>query len=280
MPDIRKIFKFSALMLAFALLAFVSAIVTMKAVTYGRTVVVPDVSGAQLSYAINAFRQDGLDIKVDREEYHPSVPAGAIITQNPLPGSTVKRGRNVSVVVSLGSVEVPAPVLTGELFRRAQTLLKQLGLTLGEVSRVASDAGKEIVVAQQPYGQTVLQKGAKVDLLVSDGPRPATFVTPDLVGKTQSEATEILKPLSVAVNPTGKGGLIATQDPKPGYPVVAGAGVNVTFGAAKPAATPAPPGQKPALLNAPMDKPAAHDTPAERRAPKTPAPEHKEKARE
>jgi beta-lactam-binding protein with PASTA domain len=256
--NIKRFMKAMVFLLAMALLTFAAALLTMKAFTYSGTVVVPDLSGKDLASAITLLRATGLDIKVDRQEHHPSVPAGSVIQQNPLPGTTVKKGRNVSVVASLGSEEVTVPALTGDVFRRVQMVLKQAGLTLGDVARARSDAQTDVVLAQDPQAQAVIQKGERVDLLVSGGPSLARFMTPDLAGKTLPEAEAAMKPMAVVVAASGKGAAVVSQAPKPGYPVQAGGTLDVVLGAApqtggpitvQPAPKPQAPAPPAPLLN-------------------------------
>jgi len=266
---VKRFLKVSVFLLALALLTFASAIITMKMATWSRTVVVPDVSGKDLASAITAFKDAGLDIKVERQEHHPSVPAGSVIQQNPLPGTTAKKGRNVAVVVSLGSEEVNVPSLTGDVVRRVQVVLKNAGLTLGDVARVSSSLPAEVVLAQDPPGASIAQKEARVDLLVSSGPEHTRFITPDLACKGIAEALAVMKPMEVGVQPaaTGKAAapqapaaqLVVAQDPKPGFPIEAGGKVNVTMGAVKaPPPVPAktPPTIKPQAVT-PAVKPQA-----------------------
>jgi len=246
--------KVIVFLLAMGLLTFGAAIVTMKALTWGRTVVVPDESGKELASAIIELKGYGLEIKVDRQEHHPSVPSGFVIEQSPLPGSTVKKGRSVSVVVSLGSEEVGVPILTGDIQRRAQPLLKQAGLTMGDTVRAYSDAPIDSVIAQYPAAQAVVQKGVQVDLLISGGPVLAKYITPDLRGRTLPEAEAKLRPMGITVSApataqAGAGGAgreVVSQEPKAGYAIMSGDVIKVALGAApqtQPSAQPA--GAKP-----------------------------------
>jgi len=261
---VKRFLKVSVFLLALALLAFVSALLTMKLATWSRTVVVPDVSGRDLATAITTLKESGLDIKVERQEHHPSVPEGSVIQQNPLPGTTVKKGRNVSVVVSQGSEEVNVPALTGDVIRRVQVALKQAGLTLGDVARAYSESPAEVVLAQDPPAQAAAQKGGKVDLLVSSGPEKAGFITPDLAGKSVTEAEAAVKPMNVGIAATGSGRAVMAQNPKCGFPVHAGEVIKLTMGTptvpaggqapgAKPPAQPQPRagGNAPPLVKAP-----------------------------
>ena len=258
----KKFLQIAALMMGMLALALISAIITMKVVTWGRTVEVPNLSGQEVTSAIGELRKSGLDIRIERQEHHPTVPEGHIISQQPQAGSSVKRGRDVQVVVSLGSQEVVVPDITGQVFRKVQVDLKQAGLVLGDVARANTPQPREQVVVQYPNARSVLQKGATVDLLVSDGPEPAKYVTPDLTGMTVSQAGQAAKEFSVSLVPSGTGKQVVSQDPKPGYPVLAGAQINVTLGVkAAPAPTPAP-----APKTDKVPAPAKPATPAKERA--------------
>jgi beta-lactam-binding protein with PASTA domain len=234
---VKKLFQFLLIVLVFLGLVMASAVITMKAFTRGHTVIVPDVRGKELTAAINQIRNSGLDIKVERQEHHPTVPQNYIIGQNPAPGERVKTGRNVMVDVSLGSEEVAAPPVTDKVFRLAQVTLKEAGLELGEVARVNSQSPAEMVILQSPAQGTMLQKGSEVDMLVSAGGKGTRYVTPDLTGMTLPQAGDLVKPLGGKILYSGRGNVIATQGPKAGYQLPANGQIIVALG------EPAPPKQ-------------------------------------
>jgi eukaryotic-like serine/threonine-protein kinase len=246
--------------LVFLALAMVSAVITMKAFTWGHTVTVPDVRGKELTAAINQIRNSGLDIKVERQEHHPTVPQNYIIGQDPAPGESVKSGRNVMVVVSLGSEEVAVPPLMDKVFRLAEVTLKEAGLELGEVARVNSPTPAETVILQAPAPGTVLQKGSEVDMLVSAGGRGTRYVTPDLTGMTLPEAGDLVKPMGAKVLYSGRGSVIATQGPKAGYQLPANGQIIVALGA-------------PALLKLGISPQAVKDKTPGQKPPKQDKPE-------
>jgi len=238
MSAARKFLQFSLLFMGLIALVMVSAIITMKAITWSKTVSVPDVRNKDLTVAINDIRNSGLDIRIDRQEHSPTVPAHNVISQSPPAGSNVKTGRNVLVVVSLGSEEVAVPDLVGGAFRQAQVRLKQAGLVLGEVARAYSQtAPGETVLGQEPPPQSSIQKGMPEDLLVSGGPMPVKFVSPELVGRTPAEAAEVVRPMSLKIDAKGSGKIIISQEPKAGFPVTAGDQISVVLG--EPPAAPA-----------------------------------------
>ncbi len=250
----KKIFQIALVAFVFLGLAIVSAFITMKAVTWSRTVAVPDVRDMNLPVAINLIRNAGLNIKVEREEHHPTVPQNYIIGQNPAPGERVKSGRDVMVVVSLGSQAVTVPQVTGEVFRLAQVTLRQAGLNLGELARVNSPSPVETVILQSPPQGAVAQKDSAVDMLVSDGARGIRYVTPDLRGMTLPQAGDAVRPMGGKVLFYGKGAVIASQQPKAGFRLPANGQIIVALGAPQPVKTPAP---KAGKAPAPPQKPAA-----------------------
>ncbi len=239
----KKFFQIMLAALVFFGLAMVSAFITMKAVTWSRTVAVPDVRDMSLPVAINLIRNAGLNIKVEREEHHPTVPQNYIVGQNPAPGERVKSGRDVMVVVSLGSQEVTVPQVTGEVFRLAQVTLRQAGLNLGETARVSSPSPVDSVILQSPTQGTVVQKDSAVDMLVSGGREAVRYVTPDLRGMTLPQAGDAVRPMGGKVLYSGKGAVIAYQQPKAGFRLPANGQIIVALGAPRPGKVPAP--QKP-----------------------------------
>jgi len=238
MFNIRKLLQVVVTVLALIALVFVSALVTLKVLTWGETVTVPDVRRMELARAINVLKEEGLEASVEIQEHHPVVPENAIIHQSPPPGSKVKTGRGVSLIVSLGSEEVTSPVLVGEVFNRAHILISRANLTLGDVSRVSSSLPRDQVISQMPPADETLQKGEKVALLVSDGPEAARFLTPELVGLSLTDAEKLTGHMSVRLIQSGRGPAIVSQSPKPGYAIPAGGALYITLGSLEPVRPP------------------------------------------
>ena len=62
------------------------------------------------------------------------------------------------------------PKLVGEHFRKADVLLRQAGFFPGDIARVSSDTvERDIVIAQAPQAGSPLDKGGRIDLLISSG---------------------------------------------------------------------------------------------------------------
>lgn len=236
--NVRKLLQVVVSALALLALMFVSAFVTLKIMTWGETVVVPDIRRMDLAKAINELGDGGLEASVEIQEHHPSVPENAVIQQTPAPGSKVKVGRRVSLVVSLGSEEVVSPKLVGEAFNRAHILISKAGLALGDVSRVGSVYPRDQVICQMPPDGLTMQTGEPMALLVSDGPPPAMFLTPELVGRKFSETEKLTGHMAVRLIKSGRGPAIVSQSPKPGYAIPAGGALYITLGSPEPVRPP------------------------------------------
>jgi len=191
----------------------------------GAEVRVPEISAQSEVEAERMLAQEGLRLSKISEQWSPDVPRGFIMAQDPSPGTVVKRGRRISVIVSLGAQGTSVPLLDGVSSRQAQILLEGAGLRVGRVARVhAGDVSKDLVIASDPPGETLVEQGTVVNLLVSFGAPPRSYLLPDLVGQDVSEVSRTLRDegFSVALReggPRQRSGLVSAQDPPPGHRV-------------------------------------------------------------
>jgi serine/threonine-protein kinase len=191
----------------------------------GAEVHVPEVIGLSEREAERSLA--ALDLKLSKisEQWSPDVPRGFVSAQDPPPGGVVKRGRRISVIVSLGAQGTSVPVLDGSSERQAGIMLESAGLRRGKVARVYSDElGKDLVIASDPPGETVVEQETVVDLLVSLGPAPRGYVLPDLTGRSVNGVARGLRDegFSVAVReggPQQRSDVVSAQDPPPGHRV-------------------------------------------------------------
>jgi len=191
----------------------------------GAEVTVPEVTGQSENEAERVLAGQELKLSKISEQWSPDVPRGFVISQDPEAGGVVKRGRRISVIVSLGAQGTSVPLLEGSTARQAQLLLEGSGLRAGRIAKVYTDeTSKDLVVASDPPGETLVEQGTVVNLLVSLGPRPQSYLLPDLTGKTIDEVARSLReegfPVSVREGgPKQKAGLVSDQEPSPGHRV-------------------------------------------------------------
>ena len=163
-------------------------------------VIVPDLRNDSETQATQTLARLGLKLRVLRSEYSSQIPDGFVISQNPRTNESLKPGRTVTVVTSLGPEMHRVPELKGMSLRQARSLLEQAGLALGRVARVSREGGdrEHIVATSPPVGDEVLDgEAVEVVLAVAAGGR--TFMMPDLSGQDLLFVREKLEKLGFRV---------------------------------------------------------------------------------
>ena len=233
----KRFLKGFGVFIALVVVGIASAFAVVALLLRQEEVRVPDLTGQDIVSVIEMVRQQGLELKVDSRAPHPTLPRDTIISQTPAPGSGIKKGRQVRVIVSQGTSELLAPKLVGENFRKADILIRQAGFVSGNVSRVATvGVDRDIVIAQNPQAGSPIEKGGTLDILVSAGKRQQRLVMPKLIGKRADEALRIVDRLQLqhrvisratGDKPLGAGRSVIGQKPGAGYPVSADVTVDI-----------------------------------------------------
>jgi eukaryotic-like serine/threonine-protein kinase len=189
----KRFLRGLGIFLALVGVGIVSALAVVALLLRQEEVRVPDLTGQDIVTAIETLTMQGLQLKVERRESHSTLPKDAIITQIPAPGSGIKKGRQVRVVVSQGPSEMQAPKLVGEYYRKAEIMIRQAGFSPGNLSRVSSESvERDIVISQAPSEGSQVSKGGVISMLVSSGKKVPVLVTPKLIGKKAEEAVRIV----------------------------------------------------------------------------------------
>jgi beta-lactam-binding protein with PASTA domain len=235
-----RFFKGLGIFIALIGIGVASAFTVIVLLLRQEEVRVPDLAGRDIVSAIELATQQGLLLKVDRREPHPTMPRDTVISQAPSPGNGIKKGRQVRVVVSQGPSELLAPTVVGENFRKADIMIRQAGFVPGEISRASSDtAERDKVLAQYPQAGSQLEKGGTISMLVSSGRKPELFVMPRLTGIKAAEAVRTLDRMGLqhrivtqtsGGRPPGAERVVINQKPGAGYPVSADATVEIVVG--------------------------------------------------
>jgi beta-lactam-binding protein with PASTA domain len=215
----------------------VSAFAVVALLLRQEEVRVPDLVGQDIVNVIDTVLQQGLLLKVDRQEPHPTLPKNIVVSQSPAPGGSIKKGRQIHVVVSLGPSDTQTLKLVGENFRKADIMIRQAGYSPGMVSKVSSDlVARDIVIAQAPAAGSPLEKGGAISMLISAGKKAPQYVMPQLTGIKAEEALRIIGRLGlqyrVFTRPSGddEAGtdrIVVRQVPGAGFPVAADATVDI-----------------------------------------------------
>ena len=141
---------------------------------HGQAIPVPDVIGLPLEEATKLLQSYQMRWQLSDSVYVGSVRPGAVVNQNPEPGSNAKVNRNVFLVVNAISPEkVRMPNVVGLSLRQARTILEQQGLTVGRITYVP-DFAKDYVLKQMFRGEEIARgqevvKGSAIALVLGDG---------------------------------------------------------------------------------------------------------------
>lgn len=192
---IRTLLKYIVLLLVFCGIAGLTAFFTMSWLVKSEdTVVVPRLEGKDAVDALQLLTDLGLNTKVEGSEYHATVAKNHIIHQDPAAGKTIKKGRDVSLIISKGTQQVTLPDLTGQSLAQARILLDENGLRVGHRSYAFNDrASADEIIAQYPKSGKMVKRNRRIDLLISDGKRPAAYEMPNLRGRYLDEAAVVLE---------------------------------------------------------------------------------------
>lgn len=124
---------------------------------------VKDYTGKSLDAVRTALGKRELEVSVTAEEYSDSVPDGAIISQDPPPGTTLYRGDTVSFVVSLGPELVEVPQVRAMGVDAATDLLEGLGFQV-ETEQADGYLGLGFVFSSDPGQGESVPKGSTITL--------------------------------------------------------------------------------------------------------------------
>ena len=156
----------------------------------------PTVRGKSVAVATSTLDAKGLDVTGTRAKVSTTVTKTDVISTVPARGTTVKKGRHVTLVVSSGpAARVTVPTLKTHSYLTAVATLTSLGLKPKERLK-SSTAPSGTVLAQSPAAGTKVKTGATVTLTVSN----QTAVTvPSVVGDTEATASNKLGAVGLSV---------------------------------------------------------------------------------
>jgi beta-lactam-binding protein with PASTA domain len=132
---------------------------------------VPDLTGLARPRAVADVEVADLEPEVETA-FSLSAPRGAVVDQDPAPGSRVEAGSTVTIVVSRGVSRVEMPDAVGRPLEEAAAPLDSLGVDY-QVERVPSETVAEgIVIEQFPEAGKRVTEADSISFVVSTGPDP------------------------------------------------------------------------------------------------------------
>ena len=178
-------FLFSKSFLKQLIFAFIALVVFgflalkwLKSYTnHGTFVTVPVLTGKTYEATQILINEHELRSEVqDSSNYNPNYPKGAVIEQDPLAGSQVKKDRKIYLILNPSAYRTLAvPDVIRRTFRQAKPSLEAVGFQIG-TKIYKDDLGKDEVLEIRHNGQiieagTMLPKTSKIDLVLGNGIR-------------------------------------------------------------------------------------------------------------
>lgn len=186
-------------------------------------VIVPDIVNKSLPEAFNILKSNNLNVEFSGLEYSNAVPAGNVISQDPMSGTKVKAGRSIKVVISKGIEFVNVPNIIGQELGNARKILESVGLKIGDIKESYSRTSPNgIVLSQNPKYGDIVSKNSLVTVEIS---RHLPNIMPDLIGKTQEEAERLIDSLGsykliIREAESDTPGVVISQNPPPNTSII------------------------------------------------------------
>jgi len=190
---------------------------------------VPMTTGLTPEAAQAALKKFPLLVGKINEVFNSEIPKGFVISTSPASGASVKRDTTINLFVSKGIEQVALVSYLGKSGEQALNELTEAGFTV-EAGYAFNETVPELaVISQNPPGGTTADKGSKVTILISKGPRntviPKTIITMEAKAAQQmlealglkvkvvaigNNRKKVVKKVSPAVNTTVKRGSLVT----------------------------------------------------------------------
>jgi serine/threonine-protein kinase len=137
---------------------------------------VPQLKGKSITEAESALKAAGCALGKVKQKSSNTVPPGRVISSNPKPGGRRKAGSKVSLTISSGpksqKPQCVVPNVAGQSVAAAEAAVKKANCTVGKLKQKSSEkVPKDDVISTNPKAGTKHKAGAKVDLVVSTGPK-------------------------------------------------------------------------------------------------------------
>jgi len=151
---------------------------------------VPNVVNLTQGAATVSITGAGLVVGAITTANSATVPAGSVISQNPIAGASVAPGSAVALVISSGPATATVPNVVNLTQAAASSAITGAGLVVGTITTANSLVPAGNVISQNPTGGTVVAQGSAVALVISLG--PANVAVPNVVNLTQAAASSAI----------------------------------------------------------------------------------------
>jgi beta-lactam-binding protein with PASTA domain len=226
------------------LMGIAAVVVFFIAVRGAEETMVPDVRAKELTEALLELQVKELYPRIQLRYSQSNLEKGTVLEQDPRPGTIVKAGRRIRLVVSQGLVINTVENYKGrnidEVKMDLRTLFAAAAGASGESAGLEppifslkeplmyeySPEPEGTVLQQRPLPGTAISGPTVLEFVVSRGPERAMITVPDFAGLTVSEAVDLIRQWGVnfsfslrPVRDNEKTGIAVFQEPQAGAAV-------------------------------------------------------------
>ena len=200
-----------------AILAGAIAALAVWALTRPEQVLVPNVLGETEQQARALLSEAGFDPRVNASAGNR--PEGEVFEQDPVAGSEVDEGSEVTIVVSTGPGTAAVPDVSGRGAPGATNALEEAGFLVSQERKFSDEVEKGQVIRTEPIAGTALARGSTVTLFISRGADVVTV--PDVFGLDRIAAESAIEDAGLTVRVVSEDadepeGEVLRQIPDPG----------------------------------------------------------------
>jgi serine/threonine-protein kinase len=194
---------------------------------------IPTITGLTPEAAQVAITKFPLIVGTITEVYNSEIPKGFVISTSPTSGSSVKRDTPVNLIVSKGIEQVALASYVGKSGEQALNELTEAGFDVESGYAFSETTPELAVVSQNPAGGATANKGSKVSILISKGPR-YTFIPKTIITMEANAGKAVLESLGLKVKVISIGNakkkVIKKVSPAVNTKVLRGSLVTITVG--------------------------------------------------
>lgn len=191
-------------------------------------IIIPSLVGLTPDVAIQKLADLGLKAGDTTEIFSALAEKGFVVGTDPKDSSEVKRNSIVNILISKGVEQISLSSYVGKGGEQALSELTDAGFDVSPAYKFSDTILPGLVISQTPDSAVQISKGSKIVLVISKGPE--FIFVPNVISKTQNQATLDLENQGLKVVVKGKGTKVISISPKQGSKVKAGSTVTISLG--------------------------------------------------
>ena len=179
----------------FVALLLVATVILNILTHHGQTIEVPDLTSMSVDQARREASREDLKVEVIDSIFVRRMERGAVYSQNPKPGTLVKKGRRIMLTINaINAQKISMPNLVGYSMRQAKAELNARGLALGRLIYV-NDIATNNVLKQIYHNREIrpgrqIETGSEIDLQVGLNPTDNMTYVPNVKGMKYLRAVD------------------------------------------------------------------------------------------